>query len=176
MFKITGHQYNLSARVNRQKPCTSAEYSSSGGPLCVWAKLSNIGTAPHLGSTIRAAVTGTALNHSRPCRPEMHVGTPAQVQVFLADAAGHRWYAPWLFCILTGVRRGEALAWQWADVDLEAGTAAIRRSLVPVDHGLVVGEPKRQAVDADRLDPGWSVPSVPTGMIRPGPSPPGSCM
>ena len=84
----------------------------------------------------------------------MHVGTPAQLPVFLADAAGHRRYAPWLFCILTGVRRREALAWQWADVDLEAGTAAIRRSLVPVDHGLVVGEPKRPAVDADRLDPG----------------------
>ena len=75
-------------------------------------------------------------------RPEINVWSPAQLRVFLRDAAGDRHYDLWLFYILTGVRRGEGLALQWSDVDLTAGTAAIRRSLVPVDHRLVFGEPK----------------------------------
>ncbi len=84
-----------------------------------------------------------AADPPRARRPEMRVWTPAQLHVFLGDAAGDRHYL-WLFYILTGVRRGEALALRWSDVDLEAGTAAIRRSLVPVDHGLVFGEPKTE--------------------------------
>jgi integrase len=87
--------------------------------------------------------TGAA-DPPRARRPEMKVWTPAQLHIFLADAAGDRYYTLWLFYILTGVRRGEALALRWSDVDLEAGTAAIRRSLVPVNHGLVFGEPKTE--------------------------------
>ena len=83
-----------------------------------------------------------AADPPRARRPEMKVWTPAQLHIFLADAAGDRYYTLWLFYILTGVRRGEALALRWSDVDLTAGTAAIRRSLVPVNHGLVFGEPK----------------------------------
>jgi len=74
----------------------------------------------------------------------MKVWTPDQPHIFLADAAGDRYYTLWLFYILTGVRRGEALALRWSDVDLTAGTAAIRRSLVPVNHGLFFGEPKTE--------------------------------
>lgn len=83
-----------------------------------------------------------AADPPRARRPETKVWTPAQLHTFLADAAGDRYYTLWLFYILTGVRRGEALALRWSDVDLQAGTAAIRRSLVPVNHGLVFGEPK----------------------------------
>lgn len=85
-----------------------------------------------------------AADPPRARRPEMKVWTPAQLHVFLSEAAGDRHYILWLFYILTGVRRGEALALRWSDVDLAAGTAAIRRSLVPVDHGLVFGEPKTE--------------------------------
>jgi integrase len=83
-----------------------------------------------------------AADPPRARRPDMKVWTPAQLHVFLSDAADDRHFTLWLFYILTGVRRGEALALRWSDVDLAAGTAAIRRSLVPVDHGLVFGEPK----------------------------------
>jgi integrase len=75
-------------------------------------------------------------------RPRMTVWTPDQLQVFLEATRAHRNQALWLFYVLTGVRRGEALALQWSDLDLAAGTATIRRSLVPVDHRLVFGEPK----------------------------------
>jgi integrase len=83
-----------------------------------------------------------AADPPRAGRPEMKVWTPAQLHIFLTEAADDRFYTLWLFYILTGVRRGEALALRWSDVDLKAGTAAIRRSLVPVNHGLVFGEPK----------------------------------
>ncbi|MDE3086360.1 MAG: tyrosine-type recombinase/integrase, partial [Acidobacteriota bacterium] len=48
----------------------------------------------------------------------------------------------WLFYVLTGVRRGEALALRWCDLDLRRRAAAIHRSLVPIGHGLTFGEPK----------------------------------
>jgi integrase len=70
------------------------------------------------------------------------VWTPDPLHTFLRGARDDRNYTLWLFYILTGVRRGEGLALQWTDVDLAAATATIRRSLVPVDHRLVFGEPK----------------------------------
>ncbi len=85
-----------------------------------------------------------AADPPRARRPEIKVWSAAQLQVFLRDAAGDRHYDLWLFYILTGMHRGEALALRWSDVDLVAGTVAIRRSLVPVDHRLVFGEPKTE--------------------------------
>lgn len=75
-------------------------------------------------------------------RPRMKVWTPSELQTFLSATKTDRSYTLWLFYVLTGVRRGEALALQWSDVDLGAATTTIRRSLVPVDHRLVFGEPK----------------------------------
>jgi integrase len=72
-----------------------------------------------------------AADPPRARRPEMKVWTPAQLHIFLADAAGDRYYTLWLFYILTGVRRGEALALRWSDVDLEAGTAAYDEASSP---------------------------------------------
>jgi integrase len=105
-----------------------------------------------LHKALRDAVRWQLLAHNpagsadppRARRPQMTVWTRPQLRVFLVEAAGDRHYELWLFYILTGVRRGEALALRWCDVDLGAGTVAIRRSLVPVDHHLVFGEPKTE--------------------------------
>ncbi len=48
---------------------------------------------------------------------------------------------------MTGMRRGEALAVRWGDVDFDAGTLAVRRSVVLVmakgeGDRLEVGPPK----------------------------------
>ncbi len=85
-----------------------------------------------------------AADPPRARRPEITVWKSAQLRLFLRSAATDRHYTLWLFYILTGVRRGEALAKRWSDVDLEAATVAIRRSLVPLDHRLVFGEPKTE--------------------------------
>jgi integrase len=93
---------------------------------------------------LTAANVAAGADPPRASRPPMTVWSPAQLHLFLDRAAGDRLFSLWTFYILTGVRRGEALALRWGDVDLEAGTAAIRRSLVPVDHRLVFGEPKTE--------------------------------
>ena len=68
--------------------------------------------------------------------------TPAQVADLLRAAEGSR-YAP-LFALLvhTGLRRGEALALQWSDVDLPRGILQVRGTLSRIDGELVVTEPK----------------------------------
>ncbi|CCH88566.1 Phage integrase [Modestobacter italicus] len=68
--------------------------------------------------------------------------TPTQVADLL-DAAGSTRYAP-LFELLvhTGLRRGEALALRWADVDLDRGVLRVRGTLARIDGALVVTEPK----------------------------------
>lgn len=52
--------------------------------------------------------------------------TLAEVRRLLATAATHRNSARW--AIALGLRQGEALGLKWADVDLDAGRLAVRRS------------------------------------------------
>nr|WP_239521689.1 site-specific integrase [Geodermatophilus sabuli] len=68
--------------------------------------------------------------------------TPAQVAELLRAAEGSR-YAP-LFVLLvhTGLRRGEALALQWSDVDLAKGLLRVRGTLSRIDGELTVTEPR----------------------------------
>ena len=63
--------------------------------------------------------------------PEMHPWTAAQLAAFLSWAAedGHQHAAAWAVLARTGMRRGEALALRWRDVDLDVGTVAVRRSV-----------------------------------------------
>jgi integrase len=68
--------------------------------------------------------------------------TPAQVAALLRAAEGSR-YAP-MFALLvhTGLRRGEALALQWADVDFARSLLRVRGTLSRIDGGLLITEPK----------------------------------
>jgi integrase len=67
---------------------------------------------------------------------------PKQVRSLLAAAEGSR-YAP-LFALLvnTGLRRGEALALHWSDVDLDEKLLRVRGTLARVDGELIVTETK----------------------------------
>ncbi len=61
--------------------------------------------------------------------PEMHPWTAGQLAAFLGWAREHAGdFALWHVLAHTGMRRGEALALRWRDVDLDAGTVRIRRS------------------------------------------------
>jgi integrase len=68
---------------------------------------------------------------------------------------GDRLYALWLVYATTGMRRGEALALRWADLDLEASRATITETVGSVAYAVVRGRPKsdrsRRSV---ALDPG----------------------
>lgn len=69
--------------------------------------------------------------------------TPSQAQAFLDAARGDRLEAFYSVAIACGLRRGEALALRWADVDLDVGTVRVTRTLSrTAAQGLTFTEPK----------------------------------
>ncbi|WP_432164311.1 tyrosine-type recombinase/integrase [Streptomyces tendae] len=55
--------------------------------------------------------------------------TAEEAREFLAAARGHRLHSLFELALHTGLRKGELLGLRWEDLDLDAGTAAIRRTL-----------------------------------------------
>jgi integrase len=105
--------------------------------------------------TVLRAVLDTAVrdkaiaqNQAQAVRPPKVTGkeaaylTPDQVRSLLVAAEGSR-YAP-LFALLvnSGLRRGEALALHWSDIDFGAKLLRVRSTLARVDGELVVTETK----------------------------------
>jgi integrase len=60
-------------------------------------------------------------------RPELRVPSTEEIRRLIDATAGKPWELPVLIAATTGMRRGEVLALRWADVDLDGGTASIRR-------------------------------------------------
>jgi integrase len=75
-------------------------------------------------------------------RSEMKALDEGQAAAMLRAAAGTALYLPLLLAIGTGMRRGELLGLRWADVDLEAGTATVNRTLQEAYGELHLKEPK----------------------------------
>ena len=66
-----------------------------------------------------------------------------QVRALLAAARGDRLESLIVLAVSTGLRQGELLGLQWGDIDLQAGTLAVRRQLVEETKGRpVLGELK----------------------------------
>jgi integrase len=76
---------------------------------------------------------------------EMRVLTDDEAKVFLAAARRSRHYALFALAVATGMRRGELLALHWPDVDFDAGTVTVRRTLVMVGQEFILKEPKTKA-------------------------------
>lgn len=70
-----------------------------------------------------------AVSPPRVTRHEQRALDRDQTLKVLEASKGTRAYIPVLLALATGARRGEILALRWQDVDLEAGTITIRRSL-----------------------------------------------
>jgi integrase len=75
-------------------------------------------------------------------RTEAHHFSPAQVRLLLDNTEGHRHRHLLVVLLATGMRRGEALALQWSNVDLDRGEIRVRGTLVRDDTGLMVNPPK----------------------------------
>lgn len=54
--------------------------------------------------------------------------TVTEARRFLASVEGHRLQALFELALRTGLRKGELLGLRWADLDLDSGTASIRRT------------------------------------------------
>jgi integrase len=82
--------------------------------------------------------------------PQVHRGDlrawdSQQIDGFLRHVERDRLRPLWRFLIATGVRSGEALGLRWSDVDLDAGSATIRRQRVVAGGRVVDGPPKTKA-------------------------------
>ena len=64
-----------------------------------------------------------------------------QAKRFLEAARADRYYPLWAVLLTGGLRPGEALGLQWADVDFEQGRVHVQRALTRI--GLPKGEPWR---------------------------------
>ena len=78
----------------------------------------------------------------RPPRKEAKVLDVHQAGDLLAALDGHRLYNPVLLALTTGMRRGEIRALRWPDVDFEAGTLTVRKSLQQTNEGVAFKTPK----------------------------------
>lgn len=70
-----------------------------------------------------------------------HLDT-ADVIAVLKAAEDSRYHTALVVIASTGLRRGEALALRWADVDLDAGVLKVQQTIGRVGNELVISEPK----------------------------------
>jgi len=85
---------------------------------------------------------------------ERPVWNREQLLAFLDSLADDRLFALWRLLAMTGARRGEALGLRWEDLDIEAGTITIRRSLGVIDGEILLSDPKtKRGMRTIALDP-----------------------
>jgi integrase len=75
-------------------------------------------------------------------RREMSTLNREQAKLLLEAASGDRLEALYILAITTGMREGELLGLQWGDVDPDAGSVHVQRTLYRGPEGFVLGEPK----------------------------------
>jgi integrase len=83
-----------------------------------------------------------AVKPPRPSRKEMRPLSPTEVGRFLEAARGDEHEAIFVLAVSSGMRQGELLALRWEDVDLEAGTLRVQRSVSHTKDGPVFTPPK----------------------------------
>ncbi len=117
-----------------------------------------VGSVLHVRRTLSAALS-TAVARGRIARnvvklaamprddpPEVEPLSLAEAQAVMDAAKGRRNGVRWLIALALGLRQGEALGLQWADIDWDAGTLWVRRALQrrPWRHGCSAAAPCRQ--------------------------------
>lgn len=100
---------------------------------------SSAGTAHQAHRTVRTALNEAMRRRHLTVNPatiakapkideeEVEPYTVEEVQRLLAEADKHRNTARWVIALALGLRQGEVLGIQWADVDFEAGVILVRR-------------------------------------------------
>jgi integrase len=78
----------------------------------------------------------------QPRREEIRPLDRDQARAFLATVYGDRLEALYVVAVTAGLRQGELLGLRWEDVDLEAGTLHVRRTLSEARSGRIFEAPK----------------------------------
>ncbi|MFK5645113.1 tyrosine-type recombinase/integrase [Ornithinimicrobium sp. LYQ121] len=78
-------------------------------------------------------------------RTSLTTWTSSEASRFVEVSRSDRWGLLYRVMLVTGMRRGEAVALRWSDVDLEEGLLRISRQLVAVGPDLVEGPPKSES-------------------------------
>jgi integrase len=78
-------------------------------------------------------------------REEIRPLTPDQVKTLFEAAKGDRLEALYVLAVTTGLRQGKLLGLKWDDVDMEAGTLQVRRTLTTAKGGPVLSAPKTKS-------------------------------
>jgi integrase len=73
---------------------------------------------------------------------EIEILSPEQIADVLTKLEGHTLFPIVAVALATGLRRGELLAVQWGDVDLDAATLRVERSVEETRQGLRLKSPK----------------------------------
>jgi hypothetical protein len=81
-------------------------------------------------------------------RPGVQAWSKETLAEFLEHSKGYgdRYYPLWVALATTGARRGEVLGLRWSDVDLDVGRAAIRQTVIAVNHDVRLGFRRRPRV------------------------------
>ncbi|MDQ0275732.1 integrase [Arthrobacter silviterrae] len=112
-----------------------------------------------LQGSLRAAARSNRIDHNPATELELptvdsgevHAWEPAEVGVFLDEAAKHRLGALFEVAMFTGLRRGELLGLRWTDVDLIKRTISVRNNRVQAK-GQVVENPTKTASGRRTVD------------------------
>jgi integrase len=95
-------------------------------------------------------------------KKEIRVLTPEQAQTFVEACKSHRLGPLYCAMLALGIRLGEALGLKWEEVDLDAGTAFVRRAIQRVE--LEDGTSELQIVEL-KSDTSYRVLVIPASII-----------
>lgn len=83
-----------------------------------------------------------AADPPRGSSPEMKAWSADDIRAFIRATAAHRWAGVWALMATTGMRRGEVLGLRWQDVNLDAGTVAVRATRIRYANTVAASTPK----------------------------------
>ena len=94
-----------------------------------------------------------AVKMPKASEPDLHVLTVKDVKALMAASRPHRLFPLFATLMMLGLRRGEALALQWDDIDFANSTVHVQRSLQRVDGRLQIVPVKTPASRAPVIAP-----------------------
>ncbi|MGI8827865.1 MAG: tyrosine-type recombinase/integrase [Chloroflexota bacterium] len=140
-----GHLRLDAVRADHLQHCY-ADLRSQGLSACSVGQLHRVLRAAFrqpMRSELLLQTPTAAVTPPRSDRRQMRPLTPEEVRVFFDATAKDLFHPLWVLLVTTGLRIGEAAALTWGDVDLAAGTLAVRRAAQRQSgRGMVFVEPK----------------------------------